>query len=348
MCQVVADGSEGSVFVFPVLGEVCLASGGGGHAIENCGGYGFQFCRLCADHVDRHSGRLSKFRDVLRRDHAGIVGAIREHHYNFPPCILSRVFQRQQQRVVESCLISSYRRAHSPQHLRPVGSEGGGARDIPAIRIKGDLVGGSQRANKLANRILCEDKAAVHVVTGIKQNEHICAAYQRREVLSRGSVRRAYRQVTSGSGGRVLFGKIAETAGWPISFCEGGGLLHNSILDDGKILGTESGNVFPLLVRDRYIELDHVDHNVKVRTLLSFDVSFVAQHEPHRDKNQQEQSSDHEFKTPASATQCAAAFSARAFTSKRTSRLKRANLGRRSQLAGAKLRSRFMHCPEER
>src|ERR1700688_3603454 len=32
----------------------------------------------------------------------------------------------------------------------------------------------------------------------------------------------------------------------------------------------------------------------------------------------------------------------------KTSRPKGANLGRRRQLAGAKLRSRFMHCPEER
>src|ERR1017187_1635766 len=46
--------------------EVGLAASGGSHTIKNRGGHRFQFCRLGADHVDRNSGRLGKFSDVLR------------------------------------------------------------------------------------------------------------------------------------------------------------------------------------------------------------------------------------------------------------------------------------------
>src|ERR1700723_110084 len=130
MSQIVTDESKGSVFIFPVFGEVVLAASGGSHTIKNRGGHRFQFGRLCADHVDRNSRRLGKFSDVLRWYYAGIVRAVREHHYDFPTFILSRVFQRQQERVVECRLISGHSRAQGPQKLRPVGSKGGCAGKI--------------------------------------------------------------------------------------------------------------------------------------------------------------------------------------------------------------------------
>src|ERR1700683_1692610 len=300
MSQIVTDESEGSVFIFPVFGEVGLAAGGGSHTIKNRGGHRFQFGRLCADHVDRNSGRLGKFSDVLRWYYAGIVRAVREHHYDFPTFILSRVFQRQQERVVECRLISGHCRAQGPQNLRPVGSKGGCVGKLSAIRIECDLVGVSQRANELGNRVLREDKAPVHVVTAIKQDKHIGSAHQRGEGLRRGAVRRRFGQRPRRSRRQVPLRKLTETAGWFVAFRKGGRLLNNPILDDGKILGPESRNVVPLLVRDRHVELDHVHYNVEVRALLSFDATFVSQYENQTEQNQQKQFFCHE--APTSAT----------------------------------------------
>ena len=83
MRQIVADGGKCPVFISPVLGEIGFAACSGGHAIKNRGGHRLQSRLLGADHVNRNAGRLGKFRDVLGWHHAGIVGTIGEHDYDF-------------------------------------------------------------------------------------------------------------------------------------------------------------------------------------------------------------------------------------------------------------------------
>ena len=120
MCQIVANRREGLVFIFPVLRKVRFSAGGGRHPVKNGGGYGLQPGLLRADHIDRYACRLSEFRDILRRHNAGIVGAIRKYHDYFSTRIQRRVFQGEQQTVVQCRLISRHRGTHRLQHLRSI------------------------------------------------------------------------------------------------------------------------------------------------------------------------------------------------------------------------------------
>src|SRR5579871_3181928 len=105
MRQVVADGSKGSIFIAPILGEVCLASRRCGHPLKHRSGHRFQASIAGTDHVDGDTRRLGEFRDILRGDDAGVVGTIRKDHHNFSSTSLSGIFEGQQKSIVKSGLV---------------------------------------------------------------------------------------------------------------------------------------------------------------------------------------------------------------------------------------------------
>src|SRR5580700_6488909 len=289
MCEIVTDGSESFVFVSPVLGEVNLAARGRCHAIKNCGGHWLQRGFSGADHVNGNSGGLGEFCHVLRRYDAGIVWTVREYYDDFSARVLSCVFQRQQECVVKRRLIPCHGRAHCPNDLRSVGSKRRGTREISAVRIECNLVRISERTNKLVNGVLREDKAPIHIVTGVKQDEYISSAYQRVEGLRRCAIRSV---IGRGTGGVV--GKLAETTRRFIAFRKSRCPLGNPILRDDKILGAQSGNVVSVLVGHRHVQLDHIDHNAKVRALLSLDTA-LAEQQAQRNKKREKICPHHKF-----------------------------------------------------
>ena len=67
------------------------------------------------------------------------------------------------------------------QQICAVRREGSGAGQITAVRIERDLIGLAERTNEIADSVLGEDEAAIHVVTCIEEHENIGAADQRIE-----------------------------------------------------------------------------------------------------------------------------------------------------------------------
>src|SRR5208283_6234329 len=189
--------------------------------------------------------------------------------HDFPALILGSILQREQQRVVECCFVSGDGRANGVQNLGPVGGKSSCPRKIAVVGIERNLVRALQRTNKLGNRILRKNEAAIKVVAGIKQNKYIGARYQRTESRRRASEGSAAGQ----AGGRVCrrFGLwlVNHSKRRSIAFRKGGNLLCNSILNNGKILGMQAGNILPIFVGHCDVELYQVDNDVNIGALLS-------------------------------------------------------------------------------
>src|SRR5436853_7553995 len=96
MLEVMPSRRKGTLFVVPGLGKIGFAPCGRGHALENCGGYRFYLRLVSADHVNGNSQGLRQFGDILWRNHAGVIGTIREHNHNFSSGGLSGVLESEQ------------------------------------------------------------------------------------------------------------------------------------------------------------------------------------------------------------------------------------------------------------
>src|SRR5207302_8381693 len=136
----------------------------------------------------------------------GIVGAVREHYDRLSSRILAGILNRQQQRVIERRIVPSHAGAHAAHHLRSVGSQSRGPVKVAAIGIERYFVRAFQRANEIGDGILREDKATVHVIAGIKQDEDIGASKGRAKRFGPVFQRRArilYPTAPLGGGGFV-------------------------------------------------------------------------------------------------------------------------------------------------
>src|SRR5258708_39339104 len=76
--QIFLDVLKGALFFTPVLGEVGLSTGNFAHSFKGSRGDRFFLCLPRADDVDKGAGGLGEFCNVLGRNRAGIVGAIRK------------------------------------------------------------------------------------------------------------------------------------------------------------------------------------------------------------------------------------------------------------------------------
>ena len=171
--------SEGVFLLPPVAGEVGFAAGGLAHALEGGGGDGLGLGLAGADDVDDGSGGLGEFGHILRRDGTGVVGAVGEDHDGLSSLERGGIFDGEQEGVVEGGIVSGDGAAHAADNLEAVGGKHGGAGEIAAVGVEGDLVGVGHGADKIGDGILGEDEAAVHVVAGVEEDEDVGAAQTR-------------------------------------------------------------------------------------------------------------------------------------------------------------------------
>src|SRR6266850_3415098 len=136
---------------------------------------------VSADHVNGNSQGLRQLGDILWRNHAGVVRAIREHNHNFSSGGLSVVKESEQKSVVEGSIVPGHGRAHGAQYLRAVRSERRRPEEVTTVRIESYLVRAFEGTNEIRDSILRKDEPTIHVVAGIEQNEHIGAGDQRVE-----------------------------------------------------------------------------------------------------------------------------------------------------------------------
>src|SRR5579863_1627076 len=121
MREIVPDGSERALLIFPALGKISFASRSRSHALKDGGRNRLQLRFLSADHIDRNSHGLSEFSNVLGRHYAGVIGTIREHDDHSSAGVLRSISYRQQESVVKSRRISSHCGANPAQNLHTVG-----------------------------------------------------------------------------------------------------------------------------------------------------------------------------------------------------------------------------------
>ena len=179
MIQVVADRSERLLLLVPIFCEISLASRSRRHSLENRSRHGFQLRFARAHHVNHYAGRLRQFGNVFRWNHAGVIRPIGENHDDFSSGVLRGIFYGQQQTVVESCIISGDGGANRPLDIRAVCRQRRVASQIAAVRVERNPVDVLQRAHEVSDRILREHKTSIHVIAGVKQDEHIGAGQGR-------------------------------------------------------------------------------------------------------------------------------------------------------------------------
>src|SRR5690349_18964986 len=188
MRQVVADRSESILLVSPRPRKVSFASGSGGHALKNGRRYRLELRLAGADHIDRRARRLRQFRNIFRRNHARVVGAVGKNHNDLSSLDPRRILYCQKQAVVQRRVVAGHRRTHAAQNRGTVRGQLRGPRKVPAVGIERNLVGALQRANEFRNGVLREYKAAVHVIAGVEQHEHIRARHQRAQIARRNAL----------------------------------------------------------------------------------------------------------------------------------------------------------------
>ena len=100
-----------------------------------------------------------------------LSGTVGEHHHGPAAGVLRGVLQSEQQRVIESGIVSGGGGANAAKHLQAIGSERSGAIEVAAIGIEGDAVGAIEGANEIGDGVLGKHETAIHVVAGVEEDE---------------------------------------------------------------------------------------------------------------------------------------------------------------------------------
>src|SRR5215471_14684112 len=108
IAEILADGFERFHLLLPSLGPVGLPARAIANAPENATGDRIFVHFSRRDYVDGNSLIFRNGSDIIWRHHTGVIGAVGEDDGYFPAWHLSRVPQRQQQRIVQGGIISGH------------------------------------------------------------------------------------------------------------------------------------------------------------------------------------------------------------------------------------------------